>query len=87
MDMFNRRPSSGHAGSVKTWVIERLGLDDSDLVTVAELVCHEPDCPPVETLISVYDIDGNRRDWRMHKSIAEITKSDVQNNVAGEEGT
>ena len=78
MDMFNRRTSSGRAGSAKTWVIEGLELDDSDLVTVAELMCHEPDCPPFETLISVHNIDGNRRDWRIHKSIADITKIDVR---------
>ena len=78
MDMFNRRTSSGRAGSVKTWVIEGLGLNDSDLVTVAELKCHEPDCPPIETLISVHNSDGNRRDWRIHKSIANIAKVDVQ---------
>ena len=78
MDMFNRRTSSGRAGSVKTWVIEGLGLNDSDLVTVAELKCHEPDCPPIETLISVHNSDGNRRDWRIHKSIADIAKVDVQ---------
>ena len=78
MDLFNRRKTSGHASSVKGWVIEGLGLNDSDLVTVAELTCHEPDCPPIETLISVHDIDGKRRDWRIHKSIADIAKVDVQ---------
>ena len=82
MDMFNRRTSSGRAGSVKTWVIEGLGLNDSDLVTVAELKCHEPDCPPIETLISVHNSDGNRRDWRIHKSIADIAKVDVQKILA-----
>ena len=87
MDMFNRRTSSGRAGSVKTWVIEGLGLNDSDLVTVAELKCHEPDCPPIETLISVHSIDGNRRDWRMYKPISEITQSDIEKNIVGEEGT
>ena len=78
MDLFNRRKTSGRAGSVKTWVIDGLGLNDNDLVTVAELVCHELDCPPIETLISVHNIDGNRRDWRIHKSIADITKIDVR---------
>ena len=78
MDLFKRPKASGRAGSVKAWVIEGLGLNDSDLVTIAELMCHEPDCPPIETLISVHDIDGNRRDWRIHKSIADITKIDMR---------
>ena len=78
MDLFNRRKTSGRTGLVKAWVIDGLGLNDNDLVTVAELACHEPDCPPIETLISVHNIDGNRRDWRIHKSIADIAKGDVQ---------
>ena len=86
MDLFKRRKSSGRAGSVKAWVIEGLGLDEDDVVTVAELACHEPDCPPIETLISVHKVDGSRRDWRMHKPISEITQSDIEKNIVGEEG-
>ena len=82
MDLFNRRKTSGRTGLVKAWVIDGLGLNDNDLVTVAELACHEPDCPPIETLISVHNIDGNRRDWRIHKSIADIAKVDVQKILA-----
>ena len=87
MDLFNSRKVPGRSGSVKAWVIEGLGLNDSDLVTVAQLTCHEPDCPPIETLISVHDIDGSRRDWRIHKSIADITKTDVLKNISNEIGT
>ena len=78
MDLFKRRKTSGRAGSVKAWVIEGLGLDADALVTVAELACHEPDCPPIETLISVHNVDGSRRDWRTHKPLADITETDVQ---------
>ena len=87
MDLFNSRKVPGRAGSVKAWVIEGLGLNDSDLVTVAQLACHEPDCPPIETLISVHDADGIRRDWRIHKAIADITKTDVLQNISYESGT
>ena len=78
MDLFKRPKASGRAGSVKAWVIEGLGLDEDDVVTVAELACHEPDCPPIETLISVHNVDGSRRDWRTHKPLADITETDVQ---------
>ena len=87
MDLFNSRKVPGRAGSVKTWVIEGLGLNDSDLVTVAQLACHEPDCPPIETLISVHDSDGIRRHWRIHKAISDITKTDVLQNISYESGT
>ncbi|MAH85101.1 MAG: hypothetical protein CBB68_12710 [Rhodospirillaceae bacterium TMED8] len=81
MNLFNRRRTSGRAGSIKTWVGEELGLNDSDLVTVAELVCNEPDCPPIETLISVHKADGSRRDWRIHKPLAEMTQTDVLKHI------
>ena len=74
MDLFKRRKTSGRAGSVKAWVIEGLGLDEDDVVTVAEIACHEPDCPPIETLISVHKVDGSRQDWRMHKPWLTLLK-------------
>ena len=51
-DLFTRRAAPGRSGRVKGWVTERLGLTDADLVTVAELACHEPGCPPVETVVT-----------------------------------
>ena len=83
MDLFKRRKTSGRAGSVKAWVIEGLGLGEDDVVTVAEIACHEPDCPPIETLISVHKVDGSRQDWRMHKPLVDITEKDVEKNIVG----
>ena len=63
---------------MKGWITERLGLSDGDLVTVAELACHEPDCPPFETVVSVHQSGGVRRDWRVHKPLAEIEELDIE---------
>ena len=82
MDLFTRRAPPGRAGMVKGWVTERLGLMDADLVTVAELACHEPGCPPVETVVSVHKADGGRRDWRIHKPLADIVEADVERAMA-----
>ncbi len=87
MDLFNRRKAPGQAGSIKAWVIEGLELNDDDVVTIAELACHEPDCPPIETLISVHKVDGSRRDWRMHKPLADITEKDVLRHIVGRVST
>ena len=77
-DLFARRAPPGRAGRVKGWVTERLGLTEADLVTVLELACHEPGCPPVETVVTVHRADGARRDWRVHKPLAEIEETDIQ---------
>lgn len=82
IDLFTRRAPPGRAGLVKGWVTERLGLTDADLVTVAELACHEPGCPPVETVVSLHKADGERRDWRIHKPLANIEEADVQRALA-----
>lgn len=76
--LFSRsKAPPGRASMVKGWITERLGLSDADLVSVAELACHEPGCPPIETVVTVHGADGQRRTWRLHKPVAEITAADV----------
>nr|WP_232372714.1 hypothetical protein [Acuticoccus mangrovi] len=62
---------------VKGWVAERFGLSEADLLTIAELACHEPGCPPIETVVTVHGHDGGDRIWRIHKSLAEIDAGDI----------
>lgn len=77
IDLFARRPTAGRAGMVKQWVAGKPEFTDADLVTVAELTCHEPGCALVETVISVNKSDGTRLDWRIDKPIAESEEPDV----------
>ena len=77
-NIFARRTAPGRAGEVKGWVTEQLGLTEGDLISVAELACHEPGCPPVETVVSVHASDGRRRQWQVHKPLAEVEKTDIE---------
>lgn len=72
-----RERSSGRAAEVKAWVGHHLKLGESDLVSVAELTCHEPDCPPVETVVTVHRDGGERVSWRIHKPMSEVCQPDV----------
>ncbi|MEO1201040.1 MAG: hypothetical protein AAFX39_17765 [Pseudomonadota bacterium] len=85
-NLFARRAAPGRAGMVKAWVTEHLALAEADLVTVAELACHEPGCPPVETVVTVHARDGQRRTWHVHKSLAEVDQSDVVTALSLEKG-
>lgn len=77
-DLFARRQAKpGHAGEVKAWVTAQLELGEADLVTVAELACHEPHCPPIETVLTVHAADGARNTWHIHKPLSEVAQSDV----------
>lgn len=75
--LFSRSKAPGRAAMVKSWVAERFGLSDADLVSVAELACAEPGCPPIETVLTVHGADGARHSWRLRKPVAEITAADV----------
>jgi hypothetical protein len=87
MELFGRRRSApGRAAAVKAWVAERLGLGEADLVTVAELACREPGCPPVETVVTVHRPSGARLDRRLHKPLAEVSEADVATAFAGPDG-
>ena len=80
-NIFARRTASGRAGEVKAWVTKHLYLSEEDLVTVAELACVEPDCPPVETVVTVHGADGARRSWHIHQPLAEIDEAIVVRSI------
>ena len=80
-NMFARRTANGRAGEVKAWVTKHLALSQEDLVTVAELACVEPDCPPVETVLTVYDAEGRRRSWHIHHPLDKIDEAMVVSDV------
>lgn len=63
----------GRAAEVKGWVGDLLGLGQDDTVLVAELRCSEPGCPPLETTIAVLPAGGGSRQFKIHKSLAELT--------------
>ena len=76
--LFDRpRHSGGAVRKIKDHIYEQFKFPESTLITVAELRCHEPGCPPVETVISAYHANLPNQDWRISKPIAEITLSDI----------
>ncbi|WAJ46393.1 hypothetical protein OK015_07970 [Mycobacterium sp. Aquia_216] len=48
-----------------------LKLDDGVAVTVQQLSCREPGCPPVETVIAV--LAAPTRRWHVHYPLTAIT--------------
>lgn len=77
MELFTRKRVPGRAAEIKQWVAARLSLGDDDMVAVAQLSCHEPGCPPVETVLTLRPARGTPRMVRIHKPLAEITEDDV----------
>ena len=62
--MFDRkRPDGTAVGRIKALVSDCLQLKETTVISVIELNCHEPDCPPTETVITARDPDGSMRDY------------------------
>ena len=74
--MFKKKePNVIATQKVKDLVNEK--FDDKSTLSIAELNCHKPDCPPKETVITIRDMDGNAKNWRIHKPINEIVVKDI----------
>ncbi|TPW26427.1 hypothetical protein FJU08_22240 [Martelella alba] len=65
------------ASSIKEWTRAALSLDDSDIVSVNELACHLPGCPPKEAVILVMSGSGSVRKISIHKAIVDVRACDL----------
>lgn len=56
---------------VRGWLRHSLSLEEDTVIMVTELRCHEPGCPPLETVIAIVSEGSAPRQFKFHKSIAE----------------
>ena len=76
--MFDKKlPNSKAVGRIKNLIKQKLGLPETTIVSVAELACHEPGCPPTETIITAHAEDSSKQNWRINKPISEISDNDI----------
>ena len=64
---YRKRPDGIAVRRIKALVSDCLQLTETTLISVMELNCHEPGCPPTETVITARYPDGSMRDWRIAK--------------------
>ncbi|MCZ4093328.1 hypothetical protein [Sinorhizobium psoraleae] len=64
------------ARAIKQWTREALMLCDDAVVSVNELACHLPGCPPKETVVLV--MQGARTlQVSIHKAMQDLTEDDI----------
>ena len=73
-----KRPDPAAVQIIKSWAIEYLNLSGNTTLSISELYCLEPECPPVETVITARTTDGLVKDWRIAKSINDVKAIDVK---------
>ena len=74
----NKKTNPEIIRNLKTVFTEKFYISKDSTISVAELRCHEPNCPPVETVFTVRTFDGSIKDWRISKSASEIVIKDIE---------
>ena len=79
-NMFNKKKRNPeNVRNLKKIISKQLKLSETTILSIAELSCHEPDCPPTETVITANAIDGKSKTWKIAKPIDDINDFDVKN--------
>ena len=78
--LFKRKPPADPVVTdrLKAWVAALMDLSDKDTIMLAELACHDPGCPDLETVITVIRTDRRRFVLRFPGPIAGVTEADVE---------
>ena len=64
--MFNKKkPNVEAIRNLKNLFTKKFKLTESTILNVAELNCHEPGCPPTETVITARTKDKLTNIWRI----------------------
>jgi len=58
------------------WTRERFNLSREAAISVSEIVCPLPGCPPLETVVTFWIADRCYR-FKVFKSLAEVAPDDV----------
>ena len=78
--MFNKKkPNVENIRNLKIIISEKYNIPENSTLSIAELACHEPNCPPIETIITDRNENGKVRNWRIAKPINDIQETDINN--------
>ena len=78
MNLFSQsRPKSNPATlqQLKTWIYDLLKLDPEVSISVSQLQCKEPGCPPIETAITI--LSQPAQQYKIHKALDDIEQVDL----------
>ena len=60
---------------LKTQIAALLSLDSETTISINQLQCREPGCPPVETAIII--LTHPAKQYKIHKAVDDITTADL----------
>jgi hypothetical protein len=63
--------------TVRSWAEARFVPRENDIVSVSEVACAEPGCPPFETLVTLFPENRAAIRFKIYKSLADVTETDI----------
>jgi hypothetical protein len=62
---------------VQAWTRARFALTDEDAVSVSQVSCAIPGCPPLETVVAFWTAGETRHHFKVFKPVAEVIEDDL----------
>ncbi|HVY59656.1 MAG TPA: hypothetical protein VHA77_17525 [Xanthobacteraceae bacterium] len=62
---------------IKDWTRARFRLAEEIPVTVSEVACGLPGCPPLETVVAFWTGPDTRHQFKVFKSLTEVVADDL----------
>ncbi|MEO0869481.1 MAG: hypothetical protein AAFY17_13775 [Cyanobacteria bacterium J06642_11] len=60
---------------LKAWTYQILSLDESVPISISQLTCTEPGCPPLETVVAV--MTQPPQTYKIHQAAIDIVEGDL----------
>ena len=84
MSLFSKERSAptdpAKLAQIKAWTTELLTLNPTTTISISQLRCNEPGCPPVETVIAV--MADSPQTYKVHKAASDVEYQDVVDALA-----
>ena len=82
IDLFPNKPkvTPEQSQQVKNWIYQILKINSNTVISLSQLQCQDPDCPPIQTAIAI--MTSPHRVIRIHKAIPDITYGDIVQAIA-----
>ena len=62
---------------VREWTRRRFSLPGDAVISVAEIACGLPGCPPLETVVVFWTAHTTRHHFKIFKPVAQVTIDDL----------
>ena len=70
-----------HVSRIKAWTRAALPLEPSAIISVNELACGQPDCPPTQVVVLILQNGKPAQKYAIHKSLMDTSEKDIRNAI------